>query len=546
MIKNKFYFLVLFLIVFFGGWLRTYGLDKSPPSVNWDEASLGYSAYSILKTGRDEYNQILPLFTRSFDDYKSAIPSYLSIPLIAILGLSEVSIRLTSAIAGILSIIAVFGISYSLFKSFKTALFCAFFFSVAPFSVFFSRVLFEANIALMFFLFGYLSYLYRHKKTLLLSASIILFILSMYTYHSYKIFAPIFVLGLFLRDKRVLLANRKLFILTLSISAALLIPMAAFTISGQTLARYSSTSILKLWPPPFSQSIIQNHDPGQILNLLTHNQLFFFLWELFGRYTAYFSPVNIFIQEAIEPGQRIPTLAVLHPFEAIFWLIGLCAVFRRSRQYSSLALLILLSPIPAVVTWNWFHQVRVLPLFAAYSIVSGFGAYLAIKFMAKIALLKIMLVISIAGFGIWNSLYLFDSLFVLLPKYYSGDWQPGFKESIPVIAGLQKNYDQIIIETPHAQPYIFTLFYQAYPPGQYQMEADYIELAKGPRKKYDFGKYIFRKIYWPNDRNLKRTLFMGSMFNLPEQDIKSQPNAKIISDILDHDGNISVRIVGLE
>ncbi len=553
--KNKLYFLVLFLIVLWGGWLRVYGLDKSPPSLNWDEASLGYNAYSILKTGKDEYNQTLPIFTRSFDDYKSAVPAYLSIPLIVLFGLNEISIRLTSAIAGIVSIIAIFGIGYSLFKSFKIALLSAFFFAIAPFSIFFSRALFEANIALAFFLFGYWCYLSYRKKTLLFVASMILFILSMYTYHSYKIFVPIFIFGLFLSDKKTWLANRKNLLLALSVSAVLLIPMVIFTLGGQTLARFSSTSILKLMYPPFNQAITQNHDLGQFLNLFVHNQLFYFLWEIFGRYTAYFSPANIFIQEAAEPGQRIPTLAVLYPFEAVFWLIGLLAVFKRFRENYPLGLLILLSPIPAVVTWNWFHQVRVLPLFAAYSIVSGFGAHLVIRWVVDFlgrhfgpakTKFQIVLVISIVFFGLWNSLYLFDALFVLLPKYYSGDWQPGFKQSIPVIARLQNNYDQIIIESPHAQPYIFTLFYQAYPPGQYQMEADYVELAKGPRKKYDFGKYVFKKIYWPDDRKLKKTLFMGTVFSLPEQDIKTQPNAKVISNILDRDGNISIRIVGLE
>lgn len=38
---------------------------------------------------------------------------------------------------------------------------------------------------------------------------------------------------------------------------------------------------------------------------------------------------------------------------------------------------------------------------------------------------------------------------------------------------------------------------------------------------------------------------MGSVYSLPEQDIKNKPDAKIISDILDRDGNISIRIVGL-
>ncbi|MCJ7740040.1 hypothetical protein MUP32_01830, partial [Candidatus Microgenomates bacterium] len=65
--KNKILLMAIFLLAFI---LRFWQLGSVPQSLDWDEASLGYNAYSIMKTGRDEYGSFLPLSIRSFGDYK--------------------------------------------------------------------------------------------------------------------------------------------------------------------------------------------------------------------------------------------------------------------------------------------------------------------------------------------------------------------------------------------------------------------------------------------------------------------------------------------
>jgi len=42
------------------------GKTPVPPGFNADEAAFGYNAYSLLKTGRDEYGTLLPLSIKSF------------------------------------------------------------------------------------------------------------------------------------------------------------------------------------------------------------------------------------------------------------------------------------------------------------------------------------------------------------------------------------------------------------------------------------------------------------------------------------------------
>src|SRR3989344_4548439 len=99
---------LLILIVFVGLILRFYQLGVNPPSLTWDEASQGYNAYSILKTGADEYGNKFPISIRSFDDYKPALYTYLAVPGIAIFGLNEFAVRVPSALIGVLSILAIY------------------------------------------------------------------------------------------------------------------------------------------------------------------------------------------------------------------------------------------------------------------------------------------------------------------------------------------------------------------------------------------------------------------------------------------------------
>ena len=47
----------LLAITILGALLRFWGLGQNPPGLYWDEVSLGWNAYSILKTGLDEHGR---------------------------------------------------------------------------------------------------------------------------------------------------------------------------------------------------------------------------------------------------------------------------------------------------------------------------------------------------------------------------------------------------------------------------------------------------------------------------------------------------------
>src|SRR3989338_1768422 len=100
--NKKIILIFIFLIAFI---LRFWDLGSNPPSLDWDEASLGYNAYSILKTGADEYGNFLPLSIRSFGDYKPHLYTYLTIPPVSLWRLNEYSTRFASALLGFFTLI---------------------------------------------------------------------------------------------------------------------------------------------------------------------------------------------------------------------------------------------------------------------------------------------------------------------------------------------------------------------------------------------------------------------------------------------------------
>src|SRR3989344_1369248 len=99
---KRFFFLAI--IFLFALALRTVNLGDHPSGLTWDEAGLGYNAYSILKTGRDEFGTFLPIVFKSFGDYKPGIYVYLTVPSVAIFGLTEFAVRFPSALFGALAV----------------------------------------------------------------------------------------------------------------------------------------------------------------------------------------------------------------------------------------------------------------------------------------------------------------------------------------------------------------------------------------------------------------------------------------------------------
>src|SRR3989344_941144 len=147
---------ILIPVILLAAVLRFYKLGQNPPSLDCDETAHGYNAYSILKTGRDEYGNRFPLSFRSFGDYKPPLYVYLSAIPISLFGLNEFSTRFISMLFGSLSVVVAYFLVREMFESKPKWFYLIFtiFFTISPWHIQFSRVAFEANLALFFVISG--------------------------------------------------------------------------------------------------------------------------------------------------------------------------------------------------------------------------------------------------------------------------------------------------------------------------------------------------------------------------------------------------------
>jgi len=214
---------LLALLIIFGVALvlRLYNLGNHPPGLTWDEAGLGYNAYSILKTGRDEFGVRLPLIFKSFGDYKPGVYIYLTVPSVAVFGLTEFAVRLPSALFGALAVIGIYFLVNEIFASKKLGLIAAVVLTFMPWHLHFSRGGWEVNTFVTMMIFG--SYFLLHslnKPKFSPLWSLVVFTLAIFTYQAAKLLVPLAALAILVlyadktrtKIKEVAKNEKKLFI----------------------------------------------------------------------------------------------------------------------------------------------------------------------------------------------------------------------------------------------------------------------------------------------------------------------------------------------
>jgi len=223
---KKVQFVGLTLILSLAAFLRFYRLGDYPPSFWQDICSIGYDAYSLLKTGRDHWGKPFPhLYLRSLGDYKLPLFTYFTIPGVALFGLNEFGVRFPSALFGVLTVLVTYCLVKEIFRdSMATwlhgymATIASFLLAISPWHIGLTRHGYEAGLAVFFQTLALFLFLKSKKRPLLLPLSSFFFTLTTYTYHSFRIFTPLFFSGLiliFLKDfrkqKRILYLSLFLF-----------------------------------------------------------------------------------------------------------------------------------------------------------------------------------------------------------------------------------------------------------------------------------------------------------------------------------------------
>jgi len=513
---------LLFLILLLAGGLRLWQLGQVPPSPDWDEAALGYNAYSIMKTGRDEFGQFLPLILRSFDDYKPGLYAYLAIPTIKLFGLNTFAVRLPAALLGTLAVFLVYLLVKELFNqkpfAHSLALLTAFLLAISPWHLQFSRIAFESGIGLFFNLVVVLFFLKGLKKPWFLILAAFFAGLNLYVYQAEKVFTPLLVFALVIiwREKLMRLPRKSLFAAVL-IGLVTLIPFLSLTLTTpEIFLRAKGTSFASDLTPFLAKTAertlrdYQNHD---YLGLILDNRRITYFQTFLRNYLSHFD-LNWLFLSGDDARHHAPEMGLLYLWELPFLLWGIYNLLfaKISRKVKLLVFAwFLLAPIPAAFSSGAPHGVRTLRFLPTHQIFVAFGLlnfWQAIK--RKQVWVKTPVVGLIIAFALFNFAYYLNQYFVQQNDDYSQYWQYGYQEAIETIKEIEPRYEQIVVSNqPHLdQSYIFFLYYLKYDPEAYQksggtVSGGFAETHRG------FGKYTFRPIKWAEEEKNPAILYVG-------------------------------------
>lgn len=548
MINKKLVLILISAILILAGVLRIYQLGNVSPSPDWDEVALGYDAYSIIHTGKDEFGKFLPVVLRSFDDYKPALYAYLIIPAIFMFDLTTFAVRLPSAFFGIISVLAVFLLIREIFEKHKYrdyfSLVSAFLLAISPWSMQFSRVAFESHVGDVFNLLTVLFFVKGLKKPWLLTISAIFAGLSIYIYQSEKVFTPLLVLALIVIYWKDIFSLSKKYMLVAFITGIIVVlPMFLYILNNrEALLRVTGTSIFSNQTELLKDNIKKlerDRENNDTLGMVLDNRRFVFVKSVVSGYISHFDPNWLFIRGDIAR-HHAPNMGLLYLFEVPFILFGIYLLlfsdFNRKTKLLILAWF-LLAPIPASITTGVPHAVRTLNFLPTFQILSAIGLVYSFIYVNKYRRLKYLAFVAFAIIFVFNFSYYLNQYFVQQNYYYSADWQYGYKEAVEEVLVQQDKYDKIVIsdDNPLDKSYMFFLFYLKFPPSEYQKVG---ENSSGSfESHHSFGRYEFRRIDWQKDSQSKNTLFVGSTKEIPD-------GAPILKTIYNLDGSVAIRIVG--
>jgi 4-amino-4-deoxy-L-arabinose transferase-like glycosyltransferase len=471
--------LLLLVCILLGTFLRLINVSRLPPSLNWDEVSLGYNAYSLLHTGRDEWNVSFPAIFRAYGDYKLPLYIYTSVPAIALFGPDELGIRLTSIIAGIGLILISFLLAKKLLKNNTVALLSSFLVAIEPWTLFLSRVAVEANLAAFFISLGiYLGLKNRYRLSALFMG------LSVWTYNSARFFAPAMILFTVIYFRH----NLKRFLIPLLISAVFIVPMFIQFLLPVGQARLNWLSLLD--SGAIAQIAASRATTTFPFPRLIYNKATYFASHFTSNYFSYFSPDFLFINGGSNYQFNIPHLGLMAPVTSVFFYFGIILLLFSKRPGAKFILIwLLLAPIAGSITRDSPHTLRAITMLPIPMLVSAFGL---VEFSKHLSYVKYpVYVVFIAGliYSFWQFTNAYTYSY---PRNYSWSWQYGYSQVISYIKSHYSDYDEIIFTKKYGEPHEFVLFYTPWNPSTYSSDPKLVRYFRSDWFWVDgFAKYRF-------------------------------------------------------
>lgn len=464
---------ILVAIILLAAVFRLVHLGTNPPAIFRDEAEKGYTAFTIAKTGgyfffsdlseKPQLNfQRLPIFINVLGVYTSAIYQYCAVPFVAIGGLNEWTVRLTSALVGIATVFFVFLLVSRVADSI-TALWSAFLLAISPWHIIFSRWALQGIfvplltvVAVYFFLRALQTSSQpqqKIKKVCYFLLSSIFFTLNFYAYEISRVFIPLFLLVLLVIYRREIKSNLLVVLPGVIVFLFFAVLILQFYLQPAHQARFQRISI-------FSAGFSTVHVLTQFLK----------------NYLSHYSPAFLFLRGDAELRHSIAGMGELHLFSAPLLLYGLWIIITRNNGFHRLLLgWFFIFPVAASLTREGIpHSLRsicALPMpdiicaIAINNLISSLQQKYsgAVSIRSRRLIIKIVFYLGVVLITI--SILIFAiNLFAFYPYYSAINWQYGVKEALSYLREQGIPPEKIYLSGYITYAPYLIMFYEKIPP----------------------------------------------------------------------------------
>lgn len=474
--------LLLAGILLLAALLRLAWLGEIPAGLSHDETVKGYDAWSVLQTGRDQYGERFPLVFRGIGDQREALLPYLIVLAEAVLGPTDLAVRLPTALAGIALVGALFLLGRELYST-RVGLFAAALLAISPWHVQVSRLAFRAGLLPLTTVLGLWLFLVALRRPRLMLPAGLVLGLGLHTYLAARLFLPLLLLGLLViyagtlfkpvspaRDHRwSRLWSRPVTPLLTGV-ALMALPLAIWAV---------------LHPADFVGHAAESAGSGSLIRQAV---------DAIGRYAAYLGPRHLLSQGDPYP---VPSTG---RFGALYWpvlpfaLAGLIRLaWRRQRRDLLVLWWLAVYPIPAALTRgshpDWLRAtggIGVLDLIAAVGLVAA-ADWLRSNTAASVRRVATsVLAVLVAANLAW---FLLDYT-LRFPDRAASAFNDGAAEAVRYIAAIEDRYGRVVLPEQVPAIHDIYLFYSRYDPAR--LHAEGLDDVAAPGEWADvrgFGKH---------------------------------------------------------
>ncbi len=502
MIK-KYSKLILLLIIVAASILRLYKLTTYP-ALNADEAAIGYNAYSLLETGKDEHGNPWPIHFQSFNDYKPGLYFYMVLPFVKFLGLNELAVRLPATLLGIASIYVIYLLVKELFSKERLALIAALFLAISPWHIHFSRGGWEVNVATFLILLGVYLFIRatstKLRKFYIFSA--IAFVASLYAYHAARVIVPLFGLGIKLIYSKKVKQHAKDILVAAVIGALLLAPLVVDLTQGSVLSRAAGVGLFADHGP--INRI--NEQRGQHESFLSfpariyHNKAVNYGLAFLQNWAEHYSVEFLFLSGDDIERNKVPETGQAYLYDILLVLVGLFAIAtvkkgtKEQKGWKLFLWWLLIAPSAAALTFQSPHALRAQNMAIPLTVMAAFGLETILVWLENKKTQKILGKVGVVTLGlliVWNFARYQHMYWVHMAKEYKFSSQYGVKELVEFTSSVEDDYEGVVVTHRYDQPYILYLFYLKYPPAEFQKDH-----SLTPRDEFGFSTVIHFDDYY--------------------------------------------------